>query len=59
MDPGEEPKDITETQEYKDLFERAKAVYPDEYDYIIHLACLSHLKDLEQDDKKSDINIEI
>ena len=47
MDPEKEKQDITETQEYKDLFERAKAAYPDEYDYIIHLACVSYLKDLD------------
>ena len=45
MDPEEAKiEDITETQEYKDLFNKAKRAYPDEYDYIIQLACLSYFK---------------
>lgn len=34
--------DIMETPEYRELFNNAKKEYPDEYEYIIHLACLSH-----------------
>ena len=35
--------DIMASEEYKMLYEKAKEAYPDEYDYLIQLACLSHL----------------
>lgn len=44
-----EPDDV-DLQEYKELFDKAKEKYPDEYDYIIHLACVSYLH--EKNDKK-------
>ena len=48
MDPQEDNQtDISETEEYKDLFNKAKRAYPDEYDYIIHLACLSYFKGID------------
>jgi hypothetical protein len=34
-----------ETPEYRELFDSAKKEYPDEYEYIIHLACLSHFQE--------------
>ena len=43
--------------EYKQLFQQAKAAYPNEYEYILQIACLSHLME-EQNNIKSDISIE-
>ena len=37
--------DIMDTHEYRELFKNAKIHYPDEYEYIIHIACLSHFKE--------------
>ncbi len=36
---------ITKTPEYQALFKTAKLAYPNEYDYLIMLACIDHLKD--------------
>jgi hypothetical protein len=48
---------LVDTPEYKSLFQQAKQAYPDEYEYLLHIACLSHLME-EQINIKSDINIE-
>jgi hypothetical protein len=48
---------IMDTPEYKQLFQQARTVYPNEYEYLLHVACLSHLME-EQNNIKSDINIE-
>jgi len=39
--------DIMDSAEYKTLFMNAKLAYPDEYDYILQIACLSYLKDYQ------------
>ena len=36
---------IMETQEYKDLYEQAKLAYPNEFEYLLQIACISHLMD--------------
>ncbi len=49
-----EPKlesDISETEEYKELFEAAKNKYPHEYEYLLHIACISYFNDLKSKDK--------
>lgn len=33
------------SDEYKELFSKAKMVYPNEYEYLIHLACISYFED--------------
>lgn len=43
--------DITETDEYKNLFELAKKHYPNEYEYLLHIACISHLDEMKSKDK--------
>lgn len=38
--------ELMETDEYKELFKNAKKESsPDEYDYFIHLSCLSYFMD--------------
>jgi hypothetical protein len=37
--------DIMDTPEYRELFKNVKMHYPDEYEYIIHFAYLSHFKE--------------
>ena len=48
---------LINTPEYKQLYQQAKVEYPNEYSYILQIACLSHLMD-EQNNIKSDIIIE-
>lgn len=36
---------VMKTDEYKELFKKAKQAYPDEYDYIVHMACISYFED--------------
>jgi hypothetical protein len=40
--------DIMKSDEYKELFNKAKAVYPDEYEYLIHMACVSYFEDKDK-----------
>jgi hypothetical protein len=50
---------LMDTDEYKELFKQYKHDNPYEYDYFLHLACLTQLSDQKkQDIIKSDINIE-
>ncbi len=39
--------EIMKTEEYNELFTKAQQVYPNEYDYIIHMACISYFQDKE------------
>lgn len=34
---------ICELEEYKQLYEQARKTFPDEYEYIIKLACINHV----------------
>lgn len=36
--------------EYQELFDKAKGIYPEEYGYLIHLACIAYFNELN--DKK-------
>lgn len=42
---------VMETDEYKELFKKAKAVFPREYEYFIHMACISYFEELNADKK--------
>lgn len=48
--------DVMETEEYKELFKNAKLAYPDEYEFLIHLACIKYFSKTEN--IKSDVNID-
>ena len=62
---------LMDTEEYKELFKKAKSEYPEEYDYFLHIACIAYLTEVNEDKKaqaeeeetydiiKSDVNIEI
>lgn len=49
---------VMETEEYKELFKSAKLLYPTEYDYFLHLACINQLMEESHNIIKSDTNIE-
>lgn len=49
---------IMDTPEYKALFKTAKLSYPDEYDMLLHLACINYFKETSNLNIKSDINID-
>lgn len=51
--------DVMDSDEYKALFKNAKLAYPDEYDYILQVACLSYLKDQIKSDTIIEIKDEI
>ena len=51
--------DIMDSNEYKTLFTNAKLAYPNEYEYILQIACLSYLKDQIKSDTNIEINDEI
>ena len=43
---------ITKTPEYEALFKAAKLAYPNQYEYLIMLACIDHLS---EENQKSEI----
>ena len=45
MEPQEDNPEFF--KQFKELYNRAKLKYPDEYDYIIQSACLSYLANPE------------
>lgn len=42
---------VMKTEEYKDFFAKAKQVYPHEYEYLIHMACISYFQDKSKEGK--------
>lgn len=56
---------LMDTEEYQELFRQYKLEYPKEYDYFLHLACITQLTEQQKQETedeeeiiKCDVNIE-